>query len=85
MDTFSMRGAWAFGFRFFAHRQGLHIIILIGLGIILPFALQFAFAGGVFGMTSPVMLGQNGLTDGAGAGATRTIALLLSYVLQLAS
>jgi hypothetical protein len=85
MDTFSMRGAWAFGFRLFAHRPWLHALVLIGLGIVLPFALQFALAGDVLGMTSPAMLGQNRLTDGAGAGAMRTIALLLTYVLQLVS
>jgi hypothetical protein len=85
MDSFSMRGAWSFGFRFFAHRQGLQFTILIGIGIVMPFVLQYALAGRMLGMTSPTMLGQSGMEAGVAAGTLLPLAILLSYVLQLAS
>jgi hypothetical protein len=88
MDTFSMRGAWAFGYRFFVHRPAGHIFVLIVIGVLLPALLQYGLA-----LASPPTLGaartgQGGpllINQNAAAGAQAGAALLLVYYLQLAS
>ena len=88
MDTFSMRGAWAFGFRFFAHRPWLHLLVLVGIGVVLPSALRFAVAGSLSAGPDPGVTGlgaSTAMAPGSGAGAIAGAALLLGYYLQLAS
>jgi hypothetical protein len=77
-----MRGAWALGFRFFAHRQALHILILVGIGIGLPLLLQLALFGRALGMNPAFAARDQAAMAG---GAVPPILLLLSYLLQLAS
>jgi hypothetical protein len=80
MDTFSIRGAWSFGFRFFAHRRALQILVLVGIGIAVPLLLQLALFGRMLGM-NPSLAGRGE----AAAGVMPVIVVMLSYVLQLAS
>jgi hypothetical protein len=46
MDRFSIRGAFSLGLRFIAERWLAHCLILIGLGILVSFGLQYALVGG---------------------------------------
>jgi hypothetical protein len=86
MDSFSMRGAWSFGFRFFAHRTAIHLMVLIGMGLILPVALQYALGGGVLGTSNPVVLDQSNIAPpGRTAGVVAALAIVLTYLLQLSS
>lgn len=77
-----MRGAWSLGFRFFAHRQALHILVLVGIGIVLPLLLQLALFGRMLGMNPALAVRDQA---GMAAGTVPPIVLLLSYLLQLAS
>ena len=83
MDSFSMRGAWSFGYRFFAQRQLLHILVLVGIGIALPLLLQFAVLGQLVGAANPAMLG--GQSAQLSSGTLPAIVLLVGYILQIAS
>ena len=95
MDSFSMRGAWSFGLRFFAHRQLLHILILIGMGIAVPLILQFAVFGRIMGMANPAMLSEQSTSYEAGTTnsalaqgwkvTTAPLVLIFGYFLQIAS
>ena len=78
-----MRGAWAFGYRFFAQRQLLHILLLVGIGIALPLLLQFAVFGRIVGMSNPAMLGDR--PTELGNGVTPPIVMMVGYFLQIAS
>ena len=84
MDTFSMRGAWSFGYRFFAHRALLHILVLVGIGIAVPVLLQFATFGQVVGTPNPAMLGSQSTQLGS-SGILPPIVMLGVYFLQIAS
>jgi hypothetical protein len=82
-----MRGAWSFGYLFLAQRLRGHILILIGIGVILPSLLQYGLAPsltasspGATGQGAAAMMGQ-----GSVAGALPGAALLSGYFLQLAS
>lgn len=88
MDSFSMRGAWSFGYRFFAQRPGGHILVLIGIGVILPCLLQYVLAESTAGVPGPGLTGQRPLliaTRSTTTGIVAGAALLFSYFLQLAS
>jgi hypothetical protein len=83
-----MRGAWAFGFRFFVHRPWAHILVLIGIGVVLPYLLQYLLAGDFLAAPGPGVTGQGVSTimgQGSGAGAAAGAAILFGYYLQLAS
>src|SRR5437763_1935806 len=82
MDSFSIGGAWSFGLRFFAHRRALQILVLIGIGLVAPVLLQFAFFGQTLGR-NPTLMGPG--EAAAAGGAAATIVLIVSYMLQLAS
>ena len=85
MNSFSMRSAWSLGCRFVAQRALGHAVILIGIGILAPFLLQYAIAGGPAETSgpTPLLISQSG--PGAGLGTPSIIALALGYVLQTAS
>jgi hypothetical protein len=87
MDTFSMRDAWAFGFRFFAHRPLLHALILIGIGVLVPGLLQFWLTWPAPAPTDPVLAGQGAPLMISASPAGRAIAIVgvIGYYLQLAS
>ena len=57
MNEFSAIRAWSLGVRFLAARPGQHAILLIGLGLIIPFAIQltaqYALTGAILGRASP--------------------------------
>ena len=82
MDTFSIGGAWSSGFRFLAQRLWLHLLVLVGIGIVIPLALQFALLGQVIGMNGPFPAQSQ-----AALAANPVAAILqpLSYFLQLVS
>ena len=82
MDTFSISGAWSFGLRLLRERLWLTLLVVVGIGIVIPLGLQFALLGQVIGMNGPFSgRGQTGL-----AGSSLTASLqLLGYFLQLAS
>ena len=82
MDAFSIGGAWSFGFRFFMERRCLLLLVLVGIGIIIPLGLQFALLGEVIGTSGPFS------GRGQAAVAARPLAgivQLVSYFLQLFS
>src|SRR4051794_13593099 len=82
MDSFSIGGAWSFGFRFFGQRPAVHLLVLVGLGIILPVALQFALLGRLTGANAPLLGGSQPALAG---GAFMVVVQILACVLQLAS
>src|SRR5207253_5985057 len=46
MDAFSIRSAWTLGIGFFTRHWLAMVLILVGLGIAVPLALQYALIGG---------------------------------------
>lgn len=84
MDSFSMRSAWPRGFRLFAGRIGGHALILIGIGLVLPFALRIAMASALTAPLSPAFVSTLA-GPGAAAGGLAIIVALVSYVLQTGS
>jgi hypothetical protein len=84
MDGFSMTGAWSFGWRFLAPRLAGHAVILVGIGILVPFALQYAVGGGAAATMSPSMLSETGI-EGLVPGRSLLIVMTLGYLLQTAS
>jgi hypothetical protein len=82
MDGFSIGSAWTLGYRFIAPRVLMHSLILIVMGIALPFALQYAILGGPFEAMSPARLGPvPGLIDAP----QYLAAAALGYLLQTGS
>ena len=82
MNSFSMASAWSFGLRFVGPRFGGHLLILVGIGILAPFALQFAMAGGaeaMIGAAAPV--GRDALASSL----PLMVALVIGYALQIGS
>jgi len=82
--SFSMGGAWSSGYRFLASRAAGHAIILIGLGVLAPFLLQYAILGSLATM-SPEMIGQTALGAGLAGGTMLLLAMAIGYALQTAS
>lgn len=84
MDSFSMRSAWPLGFRLFGGRIGAHALILIGIGLVLPFALRIAMASALTAPLSPAFVSTM-VGPGAAAGGLAILVALVSYVLQTGS
>ncbi len=86
MNGFGIRSAWALGFGFFTRRWPGMILILAGLGIAAPLALQYALLGGPIetvnlGRAGPDPYGNSWLID-----RPVVIAVLLAgFVLQAGS
>lgn len=80
MNSFRMGGAWSLGIRFIAERPGAHASILVGIGILAPFLIQYAILGGALGPVNPAMMAEGGIGAGSAVAATA-----LSYLLQTAS
>lgn len=82
MNPFSMRNAWSLGFGFVARPAAGHAALLIGIGILAPFVLQYAMAGDEGAMISAaVPIGPDALASSRPLMA----ALALGYVLQIGS
>lgn len=85
MDSFGMASAWSLGLRFIGQRPAGHAIILIGIGILAPFLLQYAVAGGPIESVGPAMAGQTELTARLAAAAPLLLVMAASYTLQTGS
>lgn len=86
MGQFSMGGAWSKGVGFFSPQAANHAIILIGVGILVPFLLQLLVPGAMAGMMNPLAMGQGGLGALTALGGTTIILLMaVTYVLQIGS
>ena len=85
MQVFGIRRAWLFGCRFIAGRAGLHAIVLIGLGVVVPLILQYGILGELVGSGNPGLLRGGTLGSGIAAGPAVLAVMALSYVLQAAS
>jgi hypothetical protein len=83
MNQFSFRGAWSKGVGLFSGAAGGHALILIGLGILVPFALQYALVGGPLGLMNPAAAA--GAAGMAGMGAIAVVAMVAGYILQMGS
>jgi hypothetical protein len=84
VNPFSMGSAWSSGLRFVARRALGHAVILIGIGVLAPFALQYAVAGRAVEGVS-LVLGTAAFGTGSAAGVALLVALALGYFLQSAS
>jgi hypothetical protein len=82
MDTFSLGGAWSAGYRFFTQRLALHLLVLLGLGIAIPLALQLALFGQISGVGGPLPA-QSRLAHAAGP--LEWVIQIAGYILQLGS
>ena len=86
MNAFSITGAWALGFGFFTRHWLAMALILLGIGIGVPLALQYGLIGGPIetvnlGRVGPDPYGNSWLVD-----RPLVIAVLLAgYVLQAGS
>ena len=86
MRQFSLGNAWSKGVAF-RSRDAVNIaILLIAIGIIAPFVLQYAMVGSAMSTMNPAMMSQS--LTGAGAAAfagTMLLVVLISYLLQFTS
>jgi hypothetical protein len=82
LDTFSIGGAWSFGLGFLKQRLWLHLLVLVGIGIVIPLGLQFALLGQVMGMSGP--FSAQGQSAAASSPLTGSLQLV-SYFVQLFS
>src|SRR5437868_8668095 len=86
MNTFSIAGAWSLGLGFFTRHWLAMTALLVGLGLVLPLALQYALVGGPIetvnlGRVGPDPYGNSWLVD-----RPAVIAVLLAgYLGQAAS
>lgn len=85
MNSFGMASAWSLGVRFIAQRPAGHAVILIAMGVLGPFLLQYAVAGGPIDSVPPAMAGQTALSVRLLGGAPVLLVLAASYVLQTGS
>lgn len=84
MDSFRWGKAWSLGYGFVAGRALAQAIVLVGIGILIPFAAQFALAGGPIARPNPVMTG-GALETAAGMGGVLLALTLITYILQTGS
>jgi hypothetical protein len=85
MDEFSWGQAWSLGFILMKRRLLQQAILLIGVGIVLPLALQYSILGIAVGRMSPQALAQSETSSVAALGAMVIAVLVLSYILQIGS
>ncbi|TMJ18415.1 MAG: hypothetical protein E6G92_00725 [Alphaproteobacteria bacterium] len=84
MEDFRFGRAWSLGYALVTRKPLYHAILLIGLGILAPMALQLGMAGTLAGTPNPALLGANGVGAGPAYGAALLAAVALGYVLQTA-
>jgi hypothetical protein len=85
MEYFRARYAWSIGWGMIGRRTISHVLLLIGVGILLPYALQFGLAGGPVGGASPATMGEAGSATGPGGNLLLLSIVGLSWLLQTAS
>jgi hypothetical protein len=85
LDSFSWGNAWSFGYYAVARRAMPHIVVLVGIGILVPLAVQFAIGGTPIGMMGPTAPGPNEMGEGLAFGAALLAVAAFSYLLQTAS
>jgi len=59
LENFTWGGAWSAGYQAMARRWMLHAIILAGLGILVPLAVQMAVFGTSMGLFSFAAIGRS--------------------------
>lgn len=84
MDSFKWGKAWSLGYGFVAGRVLVHAIVLVGIGLLIPLAAQYALTGGPIARPNP-MMGEAGLETAAAMGRTILALTVLTYVLQAGS
>ena len=84
MDYFSIRGAWGHGLGFFSGRLRLHALVLIGIGLIPAYALQFA-VGSQPGDLPPELFGAMGPGGSPVTGVAGGVTVILGYIFQTGS
>jgi hypothetical protein len=84
MEEFRFGRAWSLGYALVTRKPLYHAILLIGLGILAPMAVQFGIAGTLAGMPNPALIGANSVGPGPTYGAAFVAAMALGYVLQTA-
>lgn len=80
MNRISISQAWAYATSFFNGQMAGHAIILIGVGIVIPFVLQFALTGGA--MVDTTAMARGGADMIAAMGGMMILTSLISYILQ---
>ncbi|HST35858.1 MAG TPA: hypothetical protein VLK25_04420 [Allosphingosinicella sp.] len=85
MGQFSIGGAWSKGVGFVSQHAGGQAAILIGMGIAIPWLLQFLLGGQAEGLANPGAMGPNALAGMAYLGAAALLVVLISYILQTGS
>lgn len=83
MNRISISQAWSHATSFFNGQMANHAIILIGVGIVIPFILQFALMGGAAAnMFDPAALASGGAGALAAMSGTVMVLALVNYILQ---
>lgn len=86
MKQFSLGNAWSKGIAFISRDPVNIAILLIAIGIIAPFVIQYALMGSAMGTMNPAMMSQSFIGGGAaGLAGAFLLAMLISYVLQFSS
>lgn len=85
MDSFRWGKAWSLGYGFIAGRALTHAIVLIGIGILIPFALQFALTGGPAARPNALLINQVGPGTAAAMGGTLLALMVVALILQSGS
>jgi hypothetical protein len=84
MNRFSIGQAWSHATGFFSGHAANHAIALIGIGIVIPLALQWIIVGNpMANALNPAMMADPSMMAGMGMGIL--VVSLLSYVLQFGS
>lgn len=84
MNRFSIGQAWSHATGFFSGHAANHAIALIGVGIVIPLALQWIIVGNpMANALNPAMMADPSMMAGMGMGIL--FMSLLSYVLQFGS
>lgn len=84
MNRFSIGQAWSCATGFFGGHAANHAIALIGIGIVIPLALQWIIIGNpMANALNPAMMADPSMLAGMGMGIL--IMSLLSYILQFGS
>lgn len=84
MNRFSIGQAWSYATGFFSGHAANHAIALIGIGIVIPFVLQWLIVGNpMTNALNPAMMADPTMMASMGVGLL--VVSLLSYVLQFGS